>query len=132
MAQKTGKTSSAAWHDAISTWEKSVNSVANATMANDEFSGAMNQAMKLALIIQQSMGSAMAVYLSTLNLPSKTEVAALGERMQLIESRLEHLTLLIGRLAATGAATTDAVSPANRAGPPRTKRPPSQTNRAAS
>ena len=145
--QQNAKTSSAAWQDAISTWEKSVNSVANASMANDEFSGVMNQAMKLSLLMQQSLGSVMSVYLSALNIPTKAEVAALGERLQSIEFRLDRMTSLLETLArearsAPSARVDGAAAPASSADPgavhtasgayadssrpmpPRTKRPP--------
>jgi len=61
-------------------------------------------------------------YLASLNLPSRTEMAGIGERLHAIEERLDRIHALLQRSA--GVAEPDAT--ATGAKPPRTRRPPGQ------
>jgi Poly(R)-hydroxyalkanoic acid synthase subunit (PHA_synth_III_E) len=121
MADAPSKDPSVTWRELVSQWEKNVNSLANQTMASEEFSGASNQTMNVALKVQQAMASAMTTYLATLNLPSRADITALGERLAAMETYLNRIALALEdsprRRKRPKAAGT------NR--PPRTKRPPS-------
>jgi hypothetical protein len=121
MADAPSKDPSAAWRELISQWEKNVNALANQTMASDEFSSSSNQAMSAGLKMQQAMGSAMATYLATLNLPSRVDIIALGERLQSIETYLSRIALALEQPQGARRQRPSGTRPK----PPRTKRPPS-------
>jgi hypothetical protein len=119
MAEGPSKDPSAAWRELVSQWEKSINALANQNMASDEFSSGTNQAMNLALKMQQGMASGMATYLATLNLPSRADITALGERLQAMEAYLSRIALA---LEAPGPGKSRGAPKRSR--PPRTKQPP--------
>jgi len=108
----------ALWRDMLSQWETNVNSLANKTMGSDEYSSSMNGAMGGMLKLQETMKTFMATYLANANLPSRSEVLAIAERIGGLESRLDRIIALLERDA-----TTVAAAPA-RPRPPRTKSPP--------
>ncbi|HEX3467001.1 MAG TPA: poly(R)-hydroxyalkanoic acid synthase subunit PhaE [Candidatus Elarobacter sp.] len=121
----------AVWRDMLSQWEQNVNALANRAMGSDEYSSSINGAMAASLKLQETMRQFMAAYLAHANLPSRTEVTAIAERLGGVEARLDRITALLERIAA--APTGDA--PAASAGaspnapprprPARTKKPPS-------
>jgi hypothetical protein len=55
-----------------------------------------------------------------MNMPTRADMVALGERLQSIEDQLARLTATIDRAAPSGAKTYD--------GPPRTKKPAAHVN----
>jgi hypothetical protein len=121
----------ALWRDMLSQWETNVNALANRTMKSDEYSSQMNGAMGSALRIQEQMRDFMAQYLAASNLPSRTEVLAIAERLGAVEARLDRITSLLERIAAAQTATpaSGASAPGGpasvpRVRPPRTKSPP--------
>jgi len=120
MADLPSKDPSVSWRELIAQWEKGFNALANQTMASEEFSRSTNQAMGLSLKMQQAMGSAMATYLATLNLPSRADITALGERLQSIEAYLSRIALALEEPQAARRRPSSA-----RPKPPRTKLPPS-------
>lgn len=109
----------AMWRDMLTKWESGVNEAANLNMASPEFSRYMNQAMGMSMRVRQGVGEVMARYLETMNMPSRTEVVALGERLHGIEEQLSRLNMIVERLALAEAGA----SAAPAIGPPRTKRP---------
>ena len=113
----------ALWRDAVSQWEKGINEVAGQTMASPEFAQGMHGAMGSTLSAQKAVADLMGRYLTAVNLPSRAEVAALGERLTEIEARLIRMTTLLEHLVDPSVAqrSTGAVPKV-----PRTKRPPSQ------
>ena len=120
MAESPSKDPAAAWRDLVAQWEKNLNELANRTMGSDEFSKAINQAMGLSAGMQSSLSEAMGRYLASLNLPSRAEMAGIGERLHAIEERLDRVLTLLQSPA-------DAAKPGGAAAaakPPRTKRPP--------
>jgi hypothetical protein len=129
MADASSKDPSAVWRDIISQWEKGFNTLANQTMASDEFSNSANQTMSMALKLQQATGTAMAAYLATLNLPSRADITALGERLQAMEGYLGRIATALESAPPAAAARSRSRSvkqePTTVAKPPRTKRPPS-------
>lgn len=118
MTGQTPLDPTAVWRDAVAQWEKSINEVANQTMGSPEFAKSMHGAMGTSLTAQKSIGDLMGRYLTSMNLPSRDEVAALGERLSGIEGRLIRITTLIERLA--GPAATSSAAPKVL----RTKQPP--------
>jgi hypothetical protein len=120
VAEPPSKDPAAAWRDLVAQWEKNLNDLANRTMGSDEFSKAINQAMSLSAGMQSSLSEAMDRYLASLNLPSRAEMAGVGERLHAIEERLDRVLALLQPPA--GAAQPGGA--AASAKPPRTKRPP--------
>jgi poly(hydroxyalkanoate) synthase III subunit E len=114
----------APWRDLLSQWEQNVNSLANRTMASDEYSSSMNSVMGATLKMQETMRQFMATYLASANLPSRSEVLGIAERLGGVESRLDRIAALLERIAE--ARNGDAPGPATptQPRPPRTKRPP--------
>ena len=123
MAEGPSKDPSAAWRELVSQWEKNINALANQNMASDEFSSGSNQAMNLALRLQQGMASGMATYLATLNLPSRADITALGERLQAMEAYLSRIAVALEEPARGKSRTR---------GAPKRSRPPRCSPRRAS
>ena len=87
-------------------------------MNSEEFSRTMNKATTASTVMQQQLGELIGRYLMTLNLPSRSEMVNIGERLQAIETNLHRLSTQLEKL---GGGSADSAAP----GPPRTKRPPS-------
>ena len=112
----------ALWRDAVAQWEKGVNEVVGQSLGTSEFAQGMHGAMGTSLSAQKTFADLMGRYLTALNLPTRADVAALGERMSAIEARLIRMNTLLEHLVdpvAAGLSTTTVVKV------PRTKRPPS-------
>lgn len=112
----------AAFRELVTQWEKGLNEFANKAMNSDEFARVMNQATTTTTTMQQQLGELIGRYLSSLNLPTRTEMSNIGERLQAIETSLHRVTAQLEKLAGS----TSGGAPA---GPPRTKRPPSAEQR---
>ncbi|HEY0615144.1 MAG TPA: poly(R)-hydroxyalkanoic acid synthase subunit PhaE [Candidatus Elarobacter sp.] len=123
MADTPQKDPFAVWRELVAQWEKNVNSAANTAMASDEYSSSMHGALGMTMKMQETMRDLMAAYLANANLPSRSEVLALAERLGGIEARLDAMTALLERIAEAGGTKPDAPSRGPR--PPRTKAPPS-------
>ena len=118
MAEKAPLDPEAMWRDLIGKWEKATNELANQSMGSDEFSRSMNRMMGAQVDFQKSFGDLISRYLVSLNLPSRSEMVAIGERLGAIESSLERIATTLERMAGTPSDV------ATGARPPRTKQPP--------
>ena len=76
------------WRDLVSQWEKGSNEFANQAMASDPFRQGMHGGMNASLAVQKALGEMMARYLSTLNLPRRDDLQAMGNQLQQIEVHL--------------------------------------------
>ena len=118
----------AMWRDAVAQWEKGINEVAGQTLGTKEFAQGMHGAMGTSLSAQKAFADMAGRYLTALNLPSRVEVAALGERLSQIESRLIRMNTMLEHLvdpvAAGLAGTAFARVPRTRRPPPREPSPP--------
>jgi len=112
----------ALWRDAVGQWEKGINDVVGKSLGTPEFAQGMHGAMGTSLSAQKTFADLTGRYLTALNLPSRAEVAALGERMSAIEARLIRMNTLLEHLVDPGAAGLATTTVAKV---PRTKRPPS-------
>jgi hypothetical protein len=106
----------AAFRELVSQWEKGINEFAGRAMNSEEFSRAMNKATATSTTMQQQLGELIGRYLATLNLPSRSEMVNIGERLQAIETGLHRISTQLEKLAGASANSPGA-------GPPRTKRP---------
>jgi hypothetical protein len=91
MAEKPNLDPLGLWRDMLTQWERGLNSVANQAMGSDEFSRAMHQVTSMSLRMQQSMGDAFGKSLQAMNLPSRSDVTAIAERLSRIEARLDEM-----------------------------------------
>ena len=87
----------AAWQKFISDWEKQVNEASARVTGTEEFSAAMNQMTKFSMAAQQQFDRHMEQFLKTVHLPSKTDIAAIHDRLAAIEDALERLTSALER-----------------------------------
>ncbi|MDE2365092.1 MAG: hypothetical protein KGM42_20645 [Hyphomicrobiales bacterium] len=109
-----------AFRDLVGQWERGVNQIANQAMGNEQFSRAMHGLSSAAFSARAGVGEAMEKYLATVNLPSRADIVAIGERLQAIESHLARLTELVALVA--GANAPAAANAASK--PKRTRQPP--------
>jgi hypothetical protein len=103
--------------------EKQLNTFSNQAMGSEEFSRIMGQMTGASAGAKKAFGDFMEKYLAAMNLPSRSELIDLGERLHNIEGRLNDIMSLLQRVHADVASTDAAARGAPR--PPRTKRPPS-------
>lgn len=125
MAEKTTMDPLAMWREWVAQSERQWNAFLNQAMATDEFSKAMGRFMDFYLNLQKGMNETMSRYLQLVNMPSRQEVLALGERLSSIEERLGRIEGLLGDRMAGADVPPSAATAVKR--PPRTKRPPAAT-----
>ena len=111
------------WRDWLTKSERQMNEMFNEVMGSEGYSQTSSRMMESFIAFQKSMGQASERYLSTLNLPTRTDVLALGDRLAGIEDRLRDLEIAIR--AIPGASTAQARK-STRATPPRTRKAPSK------
>ncbi len=108
----------AAFRELVTQWEKGVNEFASKAMNSEEFARAMNKATTTSTTMQQQLGELIGRYLMTLNLPTRSEMTSINDRLQTIETSLHRISAQLDKL-------TGSAEKGSSAGPPRTKRPPS-------
>lgn len=112
------------WRDWVANSERQWNSFLNNAMATDEFSQAMGRMMDVYLNMQKNMNEVMGRYLQLINVPTRNDILAIGERLSQIEERLDQIEDgLLRREAAQPATATAAPLAATLTRPPRTKKP---------
>lgn len=125
MAQGTQADPFEMWREWMSNSERQWNGFLNNAMATDQFTQSMGQFMDVYLNMQKSMNEVMGRTFTALNLPTRTDILSLGERLSAIE---DHLGVIESSLAAlksdSPARANNPPSPAAEiARPPRTKKP---------
>ena len=108
----------ALWRQMLSQWEKGTNEFVNKASESDAYSEGMHRLMGTSLAAKKMSDEFAARVLVALNLPSRADVEALGERLQSIEDRLIEVTRALEDITGTSAARP--TTPA----PKRTRRPP--------
>lgn len=114
---------SAAWREWATRSERQWNEFFNQIMGTEEFSRSLGRNLDVFLHFQKTMNEAMGSWYMTMNVPTRTDILALGDRLLAIENRLAAVEaeLAAQRSARDGAA--DAASAGGRPRPRRTKRP---------
>lgn len=112
----------AAWQTFLGEMERGFNSFANQAMGSSEFSRAMNQVSGSSIGAQKALGEAMERYLTGMNLPSRSQLTSLGERLQAIEAQLNDIKAQLNQVH-PGSSPSE-LRRAAVPKPPRTKRPP--------
>ena len=80
------------WRDMLGQWERGLNNVANHAAGSSEFTSAMHQVTAMSLKMQEATSDMMERSLKALNLPSRSDLLAVHERLGRIEAALERLT----------------------------------------
>ena len=99
------------WREMLDKFERQFNEAGNKVMGQEQFSAVVNKASVLPLAMQKALGEAMAKYFAALNLPSRDDIVALGERIGAVERELHRLSAAL------------APAPAPAVTPPRTRKP---------
>ncbi len=89
-------------------------------LGTDSFSNSMNSWVEASLTVQRMVADQLERMYTTFNIPSHSDLVALGERMKGIEDTLARLE---GSMVAPARAARSAPVVAARPRPPRTKRP---------
>jgi hypothetical protein len=111
----------AAWRDWLDQTERQLNSYFNQVMGTEQYARFLGQFSELTLNMQKSMGEAMERYFRSLNLPTREDLAALGQRLNVIEQRVAAIERSSASASLTGGAVPEIVTPH----PPRTRKPSS-------
>ncbi len=126
MAERPGMDPLGMWREWVAQSERQWNAFLNQAMATDEFSQAMGKFMDFYLNLQKGMNEAMSRYLQLVNMPSRQEVLALGERLSAIEERLGRIEGALARERGDGGRGAQAAEAAAAPRPPRTRKPPTK------
>lgn len=84
-----------AWQDLVQQWEIGVNEWSGKMTESDQFSAMMGQATKMNLVAQKAWAEKMETMLQALNLPSKSQIEALSERLDRIEDNVERIRIAL-------------------------------------
>jgi len=112
----------AAWQDAIQKWEHELNAWSGQFTSSEEFGALIGQATKATVIAQKAMAEQTEAVLRSLNLPSKSQIDEISQRLAVIEDHIAQIRLQLGQ-SDTGAAPRPPAAPEPR----RTRKPPAAT-----
>src|SRR5581483_4661875 len=110
----------AIWQNMIGEMEKGFNAFANQAMSSPEFSKAINQVGGVSASAQRQLGDLMEKYLVSMNLPSRSQMVGMAERLQSIEGQLNEIKALLHQVHGKSGGSPSPAPPR----PPRTGRPP--------
>lgn len=107
----------AAWQKMIQDWENEINAWSGRFTESEQFSAVLGQASKMVVVAQKTMTEQLESMLQSLNLPTRTQVEALSDRLDSIEDSIAQLRIALDKLA------NETAPPAARAEPRRTRVP---------
>ena len=109
------------WRQWLTDSERQFNALSQDAMNNEAFARSVGGFMESYAALQRVTTEAMQRYLTFVNMPSRSDVVALGETLRSIEARLARIeeTLQIAAAAVDG----HEQGPAPVSEPPRTRRP---------
>ena len=108
--------------------ERTLKQLADRGVASDGFAFGMNKALNASLWTDRRVRALQHRLLAALELPSRSELLALGEKLQAVE---DQLLALSAQLAQLEAAQAPRRQPALMPAPPRTRKPPPVTEATA-
>ena len=120
--------SAATWRALLSQSEQQWNAFLNQAMGSDQYTQSMGRMMEAYAAMQKNMAESMSRYLGALNMPTRTDILTLGDRLAMIEDRLAGIERMLGEPGASAEPTRRRRR--RRVRPPRTKRPPTGAGRA--
>jgi len=111
------------WRQFITDSERQWNGFFKDVLGTDRFSATMNTFVEGSLTVQRMVADQLERYYATFNIPTHSDLLALGERMTAIEDALTRLEVAVasGKPASASAKKSRAKA---RPKPARTKRPP--------
>ena len=110
----------AAWRDWLDQTERQLNNYFNQVMGTEQYARFLGQFGEFSLNMQKNLGEAMRRYFASLNLPTREDLAALGERLHALEHRVADIERSNPSVSPAGSLSAGS-SPTPR--PPRTKKP---------
>jgi len=110
------------WREWVDQAERQWNSALNELMGTEEFGQASGRMMEIFMAMQVSMNDATQKYFSALNLPTRNDLMALGERLSSIEAHLSRIDEKLGSMRPSEPARRAAARPK----PKRTRKAPSK------
>lgn len=110
---------------AIASIEERVNTIGTALLGTEEVAGVATAASTIRARAQKGLNDHWARQLAFFNMPSREDIAAIGDRLMSMDERLARVESLLARMAQPAPA-------APRGGPARTRKPPpkAETGRA--
>ena len=121
-AETTPPDVSTVWRDWMTQSERQWNEFFNEMMGTEEFSQSMGRNLDVFLHFQKTMSEAMGPYLTAMNVPTRADVLALGDRLLAIENRLAAIE---AQLSTVQAGIEQKSGSTSSPRPKRTKRPAS-------
>ena len=109
----------AAWRAWLGQSEQQWNAFLNQAMGTDQYSQSLGRFMELYAMLQKNLTESMGRSLAALNMPTRADILALGDRLAMIEDRLAQIERALSRAVTDGGEATAAAV----ARPPRTKQP---------
>lgn len=109
------------WQKMLGEMEKGFNSLANQALASPQFSKAMNQTGSVTAGAHKQLGDFMEKYFISMNMPSRSQMVGIAERLQTIEGQLTDIKFLLQEMQKQSGGAKPAEGPAR---PPRTRKPP--------
>ena len=100
----------------VSHWEKATNELGGKVASSSEFAQGMHGMTTASLTVQQAVSEATGKALAAANMPTRSDMIALGERLGAVEARLIRIEALITQSASGSAPLSN--------GPKRTRKPP--------
>jgi len=99
------------WRQMLGRLETSINSMANESMSGEQFNRTLGQFSEVSTGMRQAFDKALERYFKAMRVPSRTDIAALADRLERIEDKLDSLAVAMSDRSAEGR-------------PTRTRRPP--------
>src|SRR3982074_435471 len=91
----------AMWENMIGEMEKGFNAFAGKAMESPEFSKVVNQVGGVTAGAQKQLGEMMEKYLVGMNLPSRSQMVGMAERLQSIEGQLNEIKAMLHQIQTT-------------------------------
>jgi len=85
-----------AWQEVVQRWEHELNAWSGQFTKSEEFSAMIGQATKATVYAQKAMAEHTETVLRSLNLPSKSQIEELSERLAVIEDHIAQIKLQLG------------------------------------
>ncbi len=82
-----------AWQEVVQRWEHELNAWSGQITKSEEFGALIGQATKATIYAQKAMAEQTEAVLRSLNLPSKSQIEEISERLAVIEDHLAQLRL---------------------------------------
>ncbi|WP_239806200.1 poly(R)-hydroxyalkanoic acid synthase subunit PhaE [Croceicoccus hydrothermalis] len=94
---KPPKSPTVLWQEFVAAWEQEMNDWSTRVTQSEQFSAAMGPATKYSVVAQKAMTEQMEKMLQSMNLPTRSQMQELAERMASLEDGLERLRIAVER-----------------------------------